>query len=109
MKKEEEMDEAGDAAAMKEALDNVRVKIRGYAIKKPVAQGEADGNVGEVMEREPQIEAMEEEVGQDLDNDQEDGEPVEHRTILESFTPRIVREQETLHVKRGPGRPRKNA
>jgi len=99
------MDEAGETTAMKEALGGLRTKIRDYAIRRPGAQSEADGNVGEVMEREPQIEAAEESPTEELEELQE--EP-EKRTVLQSFTPQIVRGAQEP-IKRGPGRPRKNA
>ncbi len=92
-------------AAQKEALgfwrDHLNKAIaRGK--QRPAAQAEPDGNVGEVMEREPQIEAEEE--GEPLE--QEMAEEAPRRTVLERFSPRTGPEQ-VLHVKRGPGRPRK--
>ncbi len=100
------MDEAGETTAMKEALGGLRTKIRDYAIRRPGKQAEPDGNVGEVMEREPQIEAAYESPADELVEEQE--EP-EKRTVLQSFTPQLVRGAAQEPVKRGPGRPRKNA
>lgn len=101
MKMEEDMDEADDLAAQKEALGFIRNGLRERSLR---SMSKPDGNVGEVMEREPEIEAVEEE---EMGQPEAEADEPERRTILESFTPKTIRVDETLHVKRGPGRPRK--
>jgi hypothetical protein len=105
------MDEGGDTAAQKEALGIIRQGLRQRSIRRRAPAGGAgvpDGNVGEVMEREPEIEAA---LGEEEIEEEAPAPEPERRTILERFTPRSMSMTPApapqTPVKRGPGRPRK--
>lgn len=107
------MDDSGDMAAAKEALGIIKQGLRSRSIQRKApggGEGEPDGNVGEVMEREPEIEVELEQP--EVEIEVEEKPLPEKRTVLESFVPRTLRAAEPpastpAPEKRGPGRPKK--
>lgn len=105
--KGKEMDD--DMSAAKEALGIIKQGLRERSLRRKAPVGGAgapDGNVGEVMERQPEVTA--ELAQEEMEEEQEVQPEPQKRTVLESFVPRLAREA-MAPPKRGPGRPRKGS